>query len=85
MTACQSMMLVSMGAPVTPLGGSFWSLLKSLNKRRLALVLMIQYCVVAFDIVGWLAHWRWNGWLWRWSGSVLTTYDDDDDDLMNAR
>mmetsp|Transcript_22176 Transcript_22176/g.44523 ORF Transcript_22176/g.44523 Transcript_22176/m.44523 type:complete len:174 (+) Transcript_22176:3825-4346(+) len=26
MTACQSIMLVSMGAPVTPLGGSFWSL-----------------------------------------------------------
>jgi hypothetical protein len=36
MTAFQSMMLLSVGAPLTPTGGSSCSLLKSRMRRRLA-------------------------------------------------
>lgn len=41
MTACHTRMLPSMGAPVTPVGGSFWSFLKSCSNRRRAAVLMV--------------------------------------------
>lgn len=41
-TACHSMILLSVGAPETPAGGSSCSFLKSLNKRRRAFVVIIE-------------------------------------------
>ncbi|RNA08118.1 hypothetical protein BpHYR1_013574 [Brachionus plicatilis] len=38
MTAFQSIMLLSVGAPLTPTGGSSWSLLKSRISLRLAVI-----------------------------------------------
>eukprot|EP00953_Heterococcus_sp_UTEX-ZZ885_P037320 19179-Heterococcus_DN1.PRE.3 len=42
---CQTMMLLSIGAPVTPEGGSFCSLRKSRIKRRRAEVDMAALCL----------------------------------------
>lgn len=52
------MMLVSMGAPVTPDGGSFCNRRKSRSKRRRALVDMMIFCFdAAFDVYTSIKWW----------------------------
>lgn len=50
-TAFHTIMLFSPGAPLTPSGGSSWSLLKSLIKRRLAAVDILSFLKIRVQLV----------------------------------